>query len=165
MGPPTEYHLYDREESRNTWEEEVEAQGMPTWGFHPKMMDPEYRDTDDPAGTYHMTLSAHALTFVILRAVERLICRPIKDFYRPSQIARTQTISNSEDVGVTRAVMGWVGFDERTRYPHFTPLDAIQEHWFGADAPFSLQAIIIKLRELTYLKPQNPEFLSWLSVR
>jgi hypothetical protein len=163
--PPAEYRLYEREETRNKWEEEVEAQGMPTWGFHPRMMDAEYRDTDDPAGTYHMVLSAHALSFVVLRALERLITRPMKDFYRPSQIARTQVISNSEDVGVTRAVLGWLGMDERSRYPHFTPLDAIQEHWFGADAPFSLQAIMIKLREMTYLKPQNPEFLSWLSVR
>ena len=35
---------------------EVEAQGMPTWGFHPKMMDPEYRDTDDPAEFHKLLL-------------------------------------------------------------------------------------------------------------
>ena len=162
--PVAAYNLYERTEANNAWETAMEDQGLPTWGFHPAMMDPEYRDTDDPLGTYHMVLSAHAFSYVVLRAVDRMLARPMKDFYRPSQVARTQRVSTSEDIGLTRAVMGWVGLEDRL-YPHYTTMEAIEDHWFGADAPFTLTAIINKLREMTYLKPQNPEFASWLAMR
>ena len=134
------------------------------WGFHPSLMDPEYRDNEDPPGTYHMVLSAHALSSVLNRALERLVVRPLKDFYRPSQIASVATVGVDEDVGVLQAVRGWLGVESR-RYPHYTPLEAIQANWLGDEAPFQLVAIVNRLRELTYLTRKNLESLSWWSVR
>jgi hypothetical protein len=162
--PSTTYDIYSRTEAQDDWETQMDEQGVSTWGFHPGLMDPEYRDVEDPVGTSHIHLSAHAFSFVVLRAIERLVSRPLKDFYRPSQIARTVKVSKEEDIGLTRAVMGWVGFDDQL-YPHMTPIDAVQDHWLGADAPFTLVAMMNKLREMTYLQSRNPEFQSWLSVR
>lgn len=163
--PPTRYDMYERAEATNAWEKDMEEKQLSTWaGFHPSLMDPEYRDTDDPLGSYHMCLSAHAFSFVILRAIDRLLARPLKDFYRPSQVARTQPVSSSEDLGIVHAVLGWLGVEERV-YPHYAPMEAVQDNWFGADAPFTLVAIVNKLREMTYLKRQNPEFQSWLATR
>lgn len=162
--PPVTYNMYEHHGENNKWQQEMDDAGLPTWGYHPSLQDPEYRDVDDPAGTYHLALSAHALTFVVLRAIERLCERPLKDFYRPSQLAKTIRKTNTEDVGITHAVMGWLGAEERL-YPHFTPLEAIDGHWLGPDAPFNLTSIVNKLREMTYLGKRNPEFHSWLSVR
>lgn len=162
--PLVTYDLHQRSEQTDSWESEMEAQGMSTWGYHPSLTDPEYRDTADPVGTYHLTLSAHAFSFVMLRAIERLITRPLKDFYRPSQVMRTVRTQTAEDIGFTAAVRGWLGCDEK-KFQHYNPLEAIQEHWLGNDAPFSITAIVNKLREMCYLKPENPEYVSWLSVR
>ena len=162
--PAVKGNLYEQIEANNEWEREMQEQGLSTWGYHPTLMDPEYRDTDDPEGTYHLSLSAHALSFVVNRAIHRLVTKPMKEFYRPSQVQRTMRTKTKEDLGVVQAIKGWVGIDPQI-FPHYTPLEAIQENWLGADAPFTLIAITNKLREMTYLKPQNAEFQSWLSVR
>ncbi|EPY18532.1 hypothetical protein STCU_09888 [Strigomonas culicis] len=144
----------------------MEAEGMSTWGYHPSLMDPEYSELDyqDPEGTYEVAISAHGFCFIVLKAINRLLARPMKDFYRPSQLVRTAKVRTEEDIGFSHALAGWLGVDEQI-YPHYTPIDALQDHWLGKDAPFSLVAIVNKLREMTYLKKENPEFQSWLSVR
>lgn len=162
--PSVVYDIYSRTEEQKEYETEMSSAGMSTWGYHPSLMDPEYRDAEDPVGTYHLTLSAHALTAIVVRAFDRLLARPLKDFYRPSQIARTVKVSTREDIGATHAMLGWLGM-EPLKYAHFTTMEAIQHHWFGPDAPFQLTAIINKLREMCYLKKQNPELRSWLSGR
>ena len=134
------------------------------WGFHPALMDPEYRDPPDPPGTYHLTLSSHALCCVVNRALERLLVRPLGEFYRPSRVTANAVVSEGEDVGLSHAVRGWLGAEGR-RFPHYTPLEAVQSHWLGPEAPFHLTAIICRLRSLGNLTRKNPELLSWWSVR
>eukprot|EP00759_Apiculatamorpha_spiralis_P021943 PhF_6_TR26383/c0_g1_i1/m.38062 len=158
--PAVKYNMFERLEEGKA----AEAAGEAHWGFHPKLMDPEYRDLEDPEGTYHIQLSAHALSCVVNRALERLLVRPLKDFYRPSQVASSTTVKDEEEVGLVHAVKGWLGCEER-KYPHYTPLEAMQANWLGDEAPFHLTAIIVRLRELTNLKKKNPETISWLSVR
>ena len=162
--PAVSYNLYDRKEGQENWEKEVAAEGLSPWGFHPQLMDPEYRDLEDPEGTYSISLSAHAFSFIMLRCIDRLITRPLKDFYRPSQVAKRAKAQNAEEIGLSHAMKGWLGLDEQV-YPHYTPIEALQEHWLGPDAPFTFVAIVNKLREMTYLKKKNPEFTSWLAVR
>jgi hypothetical protein len=158
------YDLLKREGEKNAWEVAQEDAGLNTWGFHPTLMDPEYRDVDDDPTTYHMTISAHAFSCIVLKAIDRLIKRPLKDFYRPSQIANVVRVKKTEDLGMSQAMKGWLGVDDKI-YPHYTPMEAIQDHWLGADAPFTVTAVVNKLREMTYLKKENPELQSWLGVR
>lgn len=162
--PPVQYDLYQQTDDTHAWEKAMEEEGMATWGFHPTLMDPEYRDVEDPVGTYHLTLSAHALATVVLKGIDRLVQRPMTDFYRPSQLVKVAKVLESEDLGVSHAIRGWLGTDTQL-YPHYTPMEALEDHWLGADAPFTLTAMVNRLREMTYLKPQNPEFRSWMSVR
>lgn len=135
-----------------------------SWGFHPTLMDPEYRDLEDPKGTYHLTMSAHAFSNVVNRALERLIVRPLKDFYRPSQVSAAATVGEGEEVGLSHAIRGWLGMEVR-KYPQYTPLEALQANWLGDEAPFHMTAIICRLRELSNMTKKNPETVSWLSVR
>jgi hypothetical protein len=109
-------------------------------------------------------MSAHAFCFILLKGLERLAARPLQDFYRPSQVARRIKITGSDDIGLIHALKGWMGIDDQ-KFQATTPIEAIQQHWLGPDAPFSIVAIINRLRELAYLKKKNPEFHSWLSVR
>lgn len=164
--PPATYNKFQRKEEVDEYEAAMEAEGMSMWGFHPALMDPEFNEIDfqDPEGTYEVAMSAHALSFVVLRGIKRLLARPMKDFYRPSQLMRTAKVRTDEDIGFMHAMQGWMGVEEQV-YPHFTPMEALQDHWLGKDAPFSLCAIVNKLREMGYLKKENPEFQSWLSVR
>jgi hypothetical protein len=162
--PQTQYDAYKVADDAKTFEETLAEEGVGGWGFHPTLTDPEYRDLDDPVGTYQLTISAHAFSIVMLKAIDRLVQRPLRDFYRPSQIAKVIRTSEKEDVGVAHAVAGWLGTEQR-RYLHYTPMEAIEDHWFGIDSPFTLTAIVNKLREMTYLKKENPEFKSWLAVR
>lgn len=164
--PQEKYDKFGRKAEVDEFEMSMEKDGMSTWGFHPSLMDPEYNELDyqDPEGTYEVAISAHAFCFVFLKAINRLLARPMKEFYRPSQLVRTAKIRTDEDIGVSHAIKGWMGIDEQV-YPHYTPIEAIQEHWLGADAPFSLCAMVNKLREMDYLKRENPEYQSWLSVR
>jgi hypothetical protein len=164
--PAVKYNLYERKEQNDAWETQMTNEGMSTWGFHPTLMDPEFvaDEGKDPEGTYTVSLSTHAFAFVLLRSMERLLARPMKDFYRSSQLQRTVKVAKEDDIGLSHALKGWMGIDERV-YPHFTPIDAIQEHWLGKDAPFTMVSMVNKLREMAYLKRRNPEFQSWLSVR
>jgi hypothetical protein len=164
--PAVKYNLYERKEQNDAWETQMTTEGMSTWGFHPTLMDPEFvaDEGKDPEGTYTVSLSTHAFAFVLLRSMERLLARPMKDFYRSSQLQRTVKVAKEDDIGLSHALKGWMGIDERV-YPHFTPIDAIQEHWLGKDAPFTMVSMVNKLREMAYLKRRNPEFQSWLSVR
>jgi hypothetical protein len=162
--PPVEYDLYATVDENAKWETELAEGNVAGWGFHPGLADPEYRDLDDPVGTYHLTMSAHAFSIIILKAIDRLIQRPMTDFYRPSNIAKVVRARTNEEIGVSHAIAGWLGTDEK-RFLHYTPMEAIEDHWFGADQPFTLTAIVNKIREMTYLKPENPEFRSWLAVR
>ncbi|KEG15374.1 hypothetical protein DQ04_00091080 [Trypanosoma grayi] len=164
--PAERYNKYERKSEKDEYEQSMAEEGMSTWGFHPALMDSEYNTLDyqDPPGTYTAVFSAHAFSFICLRAINRLLARPMKDFYRPSQLMRTAKVRKEDDVGIVHAMKGWMGIEERV-YPHYTPIEAIQEHWLGKDAPFSMVAIVNKLREMTYLKRQNPEFQSWLSIR
>ena len=162
--PAQTYNVYDRKEAVDSEESAALENGMSGWGFHPTLMDSEYQDLDDPEGTYTLSISAHALSFVLLRGIERLLSKPLQNFYRPSQVATRAKIKTNEHVGMSQAMKGWLGVDEQV-FPHFTPIEAVQEHWLGNDAPFSLVSIINKLREMTYLKKKNPEFHSWLGVR
>ncbi|CAD2216286.1 hypothetical protein AGDE_09409 [Angomonas deanei] len=164
--PAEKYNMYERKQEVDEYEAQMEAEGMSTWGYHPSLMDPEYSEMDfqDPEGTYEIAVSAHAFSFIFLKAINRLLARPMKEFYRPSQLVRTAKIKTEDQIGISHAMKGWLGIDEQV-YPHYTPIDAIQDHWLGQDAPFSLVAIVNKLREMTYLKAENPEFQSWLSVR
>ena len=161
--PEEGYDAYKRAEHDNTWEDQQNAAGMPSWGYHPSLMDAEYRDVEEAESTYHLNMSAHAFAFIVVTAVDRLLQRPLQDFYRPSKIV-TGTVKRAEDIGLSQAMLGWLGCEERT-YPHYHPLEAIEAHWFGPDAPFTLAAIMNKLRSMTYLKPKNPEFHSWLGAR
>ncbi|SCU67797.1 uncharacterized protein TEOVI_000859700 [Trypanosoma equiperdum] len=164
--PPEKYNKYARKSERDEYEQSATVEDRSTWGFHPALMDRDYTalDYEDPSGTYVIALSAHAFSYIILRCINRLLERPMKDFYRPSQLMRTAKVRMHDTVGVSHAVKGWMGIEELI-YPHYTPVEAIQEHWLGKDAPFSIVAIINKLREMTYLKKENPELRSWLSVR
>lgn len=164
--PPETYNLYERKAQNDAWEAEMASEGMSTWGFHPQLMDPEYvaNEGKDPEGTYTISLSTHAFAFVFLRSIERLLARPMKDFYRASQLQRTVKVAKEDDIGISHALKGWLGIDERI-YPHYTPLEAVQDHWLGKDAPFTMVSMVNKLREMAYLKRRNPEFQSWLSVR
>ncbi|KAG5496209.1 hypothetical protein JKF63_02510 [Porcisia hertigi] len=164
--PPEKYNKFQRKEERDEYEASLEREGMSTWGYHPSLMDPEFSELDfkDPEGTYEIAISAHSFSFIVLRAVHRLLARPMKDFYRPSQLMRTAKVKSEDEIGFTHALKGWLGVDEQI-YPHYTPIEALQDHWLGKDAPFSLCAIVNKLREMNYLKKENPEFQSWLSVR
>ncbi|EAN92808.1 hypothetical protein C3747_12g444 [Trypanosoma cruzi] len=164
--PAESYNKYERKFEQDEYERSMAEQGMSTWGFHPSLMDPEYNtlDFEDPPGTYSTVISAHAFSFIYLRAINRLLSRPLADFYRPSQLMRTAKVRTEDDLGLIHAMKGWMGIEEQV-YPHYTPIEAIQEHWLGKDAPFSLVAMVNKLREMTYLKRQNPEFQSWLSIR
>ncbi|CAJ1991688.1 hypothetical protein conserved [Leishmania donovani] len=164
--PPEKYDKFQRKEEKDEYEASMEREGMSTWGYHPSLMDPEFSELDfkDPEGTYEVAISAHGFSFVVLRAIRRLLARPMRDFYRPSQLMRTAKVRTEDEVGFTHALKGWLGVDEQL-YPHYTPIEALQDHWLGKDAPFSLCAIVNKLREMNYLKKENPEFQSWLSVR
>nr|CCC95982.1 unnamed protein product [Trypanosoma congolense IL3000] len=164
--PAELYNKYERKSQMDEYEKCAAAEEMSVWGFHPALMDRDYNtlDFEDPPGTYTIALSAHAFSFIVLRCIKRLLSRPMKDFYRPSQLMRTAKVRTHETIGLGNAMKGWMGVEELV-YPHYTPVEAIQEHWLGKDAPFSLVAIINKLREMTYLKAENPEFQSWLSVR
>ena len=162
--PAVTRNVYQQLEATREWKNKQEAQGLSTWGFHPSLMDPEYQDIDNPEGTYHMCLSAHALSYIMNRAIERLISLPLSSFYRPSQVQRTLRVRKTEHLGIVKAINGWLGFDE-AEYPHFTPMEAVQNHWLGADSPFTLTAIVYRTREMAYLKKKNPEFLSWKSCR
>eukprot|EP00758_Cryptobia_borreli_P018303 Tbor_TRINITY_DN668_c0_g1::TRINITY_DN668_c0_g1_i1::g.1599::m.1599 len=162
--PEQKYDVYDRQKEQDDYEKAMVEEGGSHWGFHPQLMDPEYRDKDDPVGTYTISLSAHSLSCIMLRGIERLIEKPMHEFYRPSQVARTSKVAKSEEIGLGHAMKGWLGIETQI-YPHYTSIEALQEHWLGADAPFSLVAIVNKMREMTYLKKKNPEFQSWLSVR
>ncbi|RNF05221.1 hypothetical protein TraAM80_04695 [Trypanosoma rangeli] len=164
--PAESYNKYARKSEQDEYEQSVVEEGMSMWGFHPALMDPEYNTLDfqDPPGTYTTVISAHAFSFIYLKAINRLLSRPLKDFYRPSQLMRTAKVRTEDDLGLAHAMKGWMGIEEQV-YPHYTPIEAIQEHWLGKDAPFSLVAMVNKLREMTYLKRQNPEFQSWLAVR
>ncbi|KAH9578845.1 hypothetical protein LSM04_005996 [Trypanosoma melophagium] len=164
--PPETYNKFARKTEQDEYTQSMTDEGMSTWGFHPAMMDPEYNslDFEDPPGTYTTVLSAHAFSFICLRAITRLLARPLKEFYRPSQLMRTAKVRTDDDIGLAHAMKGWMGVEDRL-YPHYTTIDAIQENWLGKDAPFTLVAIVNKLREMTYLKRQNPEFQSWLSTR
>ena len=164
--PPEKYNKFERKEERDEYEAAMEKEGMSTWGYHPSLMDPEFSELDfqDPEGTYEVAISAHGFSFIILRAVNRLLARPMKDFYRPSQLMRTAKVKTEDEIGFMHAMKGWMGVDEQI-YPHYTPIEALQDHWLGKDAPFSLCAIVNKIREMNYLKKENPEFQSWLSVR
>ncbi|KPI90814.1 hypothetical protein ABL78_0047 [Leptomonas seymouri] len=164
--PPEKYNKYERREEKEEYEAAMEKEGMSTWGYHPSLMDPEFSELDfqDPEGTYEVAISAHGFSFIILRAINRLLARPMKSFYRPSQLMRTAKVKTEEEIGFVHAMKGWMGVDEQI-YQHFTPIEALQDHWLGKDAPFSLCAIVNKLREMNYLKKENPEFQSWLSVR
>ena len=162
--PPEYYDMYARAKHDNAWEKEADEQGIPTWGYHPSMQDPEYRDVVEAESTYHVTMSAHAFSFIILSALDRLLTRPLKEFYRPSKIVAHGLVKSTEDIGLSHALCGWLGVEEKV-FPHFHPLEAIEAHWFGKDIPFTLAAIINKLRDSTYLKPKNPEFHSWLQQR
>lgn len=164
--PPEKYNKFQRKEEEDEYEAAMEKEGMSTWGYHPSLMDPEFSELDfkDPEGTYEVAISAHGFSYIILRAVHRLLARPMKDFYRPSQLMRTAKVRTEDEIGFTHALKGWLGVDEQV-YPHYTPIEALQDHWLGKDAPFSLCSIVNKLREMNYLKKENPEFQSWLSVR
>jgi hypothetical protein len=162
--PAETYNVYERQEQNDAWEEQMEKDGMSTWGFHPALMDPEYQDQKDPPESYTIAITAHALSFILLRCLERLVTRPLSDFYRPSQIVRTAKMKGKDHIGLSHAMKGWLGMEEKI-YQHFTPIEAIQENWLGPDSPFSLIVIMNKLREMTNLKKKNPEFQSWLSVR
>lgn len=164
--PAVSYNKYERKSEQDEYEQSMAEQGMSTWGFHPNLMDPEYNTLDfqDPPGTYTTVISAHAFSFIYLRAINRLLARPLREFYRPSQVMRTAKVRTEDDLGLVHAMKGWMGIEEQI-YPHYTTIEAIQEHWLGKDAPFSLVAIVNKVREMTYLKRQNPEFQSWLSIR
>lgn len=164
--PAEKYDKFQRKEEQDEYEAAMEADGMSTWGFHPALMDPEFSELDyqDPEGTYEVAMSAHGFGFVFLKSINRLLSRPMKDFYRPSQLMRTAKVRTADDIGLAHAMKGWMGIDEQI-YPHYIPIEALQDHWLGKDAPFSLCAIVNKLREMCYLKPENPEYQSWLSVR
>ncbi|RNF23813.1 uncharacterized protein Tco025E_02714 [Trypanosoma conorhini] len=164
--PAESYNKYARKSEQDEYEQSAAEEGMSMWGFHPTLMDPEYNalDFQDPPGTYTTAISAHAFSFIYLKAINRLLSRPLKDFYRPSQLMRTAKVRTEDDLGLVHAMKGWMGIEEQV-YPHYTPIEAIQEHWLGKDAPFSLVAMVNKLREMTYLKRQNPEFQSWLAIR
>ncbi|KAK7199754.1 hypothetical protein NESM_000021600 [Novymonas esmeraldas] len=164
--PAETYNKFQRKEEEDEYATAMEKEGMSTWGYHPSLMDPEFSELDftDPEGTYEVAISAHGFSFIVLRAVHRLLARPMKDFYRPSQLMRTAKVRTEDEVGFTHALKGWLGVDEQI-YPHYTPIEALQDHWLGKDAPFTLCAIVNKLREMNYLKKENPEFQSWLSVR
>ncbi|KAG5470549.1 hypothetical protein LSCM1_01793 [Leishmania martiniquensis] len=164
--PPEGYDRFQRKEEKDEYEASMEREGMSVWGYHPSLMDPEFSELDfkDPEGTYTVSLSAHSFSFIMLRAIRRLLARPMKDFYRPSQLMRTAKVKTEDEIGFMHALKGWLGVDEQL-YPHYTPIEALQDHWLGRDAPFSLCAIVNKLREMNYLKKENPEFQSWLSVR
>ncbi|KPA84690.1 putative mitochondrial hypothetical protein [Leptomonas pyrrhocoris] len=164
--PPEKYNKFERKEEQDEYEASMEKEGMSTWGYHPSLMDPEFSELDfkDPEGTYEVAISAHGFAFIILRAVNRLLARPMKDFYRPSQLMRTAKVKTEDEIGFMHAMKGWMGVDEQL-YPHYTPIEALQDHWLGKDAPFSLCSIVNKIREMDYLKKENPEFQSWLSVR
>lgn len=164
--PPERYQKFQRKEEQDEYETAMESEGMSTWGYHPSLMDAEFSELDfkDPEGTYEVAISAHGFSFVVLRAIHRLLSRPMKEFYRPSQLMRTAKVRTEDEVGFAHAMKGWLGIDEQI-FPHYTPIEALQDHWLGKDAPFSLCAIVNKLRELNYLKKENPEYQSWLSVR
>ncbi|CAJ1011281.1 hypothetical protein Q4I28_006594 [Leishmania naiffi] len=164
--PPEKYDKFQRKEEKDEYEAAMEREGMSMWGYHPSLMDPEFSELDfkDPEGTYEIALSAHSFSFIVLRAIRRLLARPMKDFYRPSQLMRTAKVKTEDEIGFTHALKGWLGVDEQL-YSHYTPIEALQDHWLGKDAPFSLCAIVNKLREMNYLKKENPELQSWLSVR
>lgn len=164
--PPEKYDKFQRKEEKDEYEASMEKEGMSTWGYHPFLMDPEFSELDfkDPEGTYEVAISAHGFSFVVLRAIRRLLARPMRDFYRPSQLMRTAKVKTEDEIGFMHALKGWLGVDEQL-YPHYTPIEALQDHWLGKDAPFSVCAIVNKLREMNYLKKENPEFQSWLSVR
>ncbi|KAG5495452.1 hypothetical protein GH5_03113 [Leishmania sp. Ghana 2012 LV757] len=163
---PEKYNKFQRKEEKDEYEASMESRGMSMWGYHPSLMDPEFSELDfkDPEGTYTVAISAHSFSFIMLRAIRRLLARPMKDFYRPSQLMRTAKVKTEDEIGFMHALKGWLGVDEQL-YPHYTPIEALQDHWLGKDAPFSLCAIVNKLREMNYLKKENPEFQSWLSVR
>ena len=142
---------------------DIARQSLNPWGYHDALLDHENIEKD-PVGTYHLTISSHALACAVIRALEVLIQQPLKLFYRPSQHFHSQKLSSYESTGISHAVQGWLGFEDKV-YPHYTPLEAIQGNWFGQDAPFHVTALFCKIRELAGLKKRNPETLSWLSVR
>ncbi|KNH03632.1 hypothetical protein XU18_3312 [Perkinsela sp. CCAP 1560/4] len=142
---------------------EIAFENKSKWGYHSRLLDAEMLE-DDPPGTYHLAISAHALGCVVIRAIEKLIQRPLSSFYRSSQMAQNYVVDESESLGVAHAVYGWLGFEDKV-LPHYTPLEAVQRNWLGPEASFSLTAIICKIRELCNLTKKNPETLSWISVR
>ena len=164
--PAEKYNMYERQETTDSWEAQMEKEGMATWGFHPRLMEPEYQEAvlKDPAESYTVAITAHALSFILLRCLERLVTRPMQDFYRPSQVVRRAKMKGTDNIGLSHAAKGWLGMEEKI-YAHYTPMEAVQEHWLGPDSPFMLIVIMNKLREMTYLKKKNPEFQSWMSVR
>jgi len=164
--PPVNYNVYDRKQDTDEWEKAMDEQEMSSWGFHPGLMEPEHvaEASKDPPGTYTLAMSAHGFSFVFLRAIERLLDRPMEDFYRASQLAKSVRRTGNEHMGLSHAMRGWMGMDERV-FPHYTTIEAIQDHWVGNDVPFNIIMIVNKLREMTYLKRRNPEFHSWLTCR
>ena len=151
------------EKSRSRTPSEIAEESLSQWGFHHSLLDPENRD-QDPPGTYHLSISTNAFACVVIKAIEKLIQKPLRTFYRPSQLSYAHTVETEESIGVLHAFYGWIGCEDKV-YPHFTPLEAIQGNWFGKDAPFHVTALICKIRELAGLTKKNPETLSWMAVR
>lgn len=135
------------------------------WGYHPSLVESRLSEGREAGGGgYQLSLSAHALSTVVLQAIDRLLDRPLQDFYRASEVSRTRSGAAFWNVGLSQALLGWLGLEERV-FPHFTTLEAVQDHWLGADVPHSLTSIINRLREMTYLSRRNPEFHAWLARR